>query len=203
MDTKLLVDAIVRQTTVLIAHLCTAAGVRAPLAHVADRGQARARRAYGAERAGAGGLCEGESRQRRRGLVMGKLAALVSVGWCSILACAGGDHGSPQDGDGSPQDTAAERARAEAAGVAPEQGAERQVVSKGDAAGSVEGSNTNWRPGGEPGPGGSKPRLPSPSPPSPVDPEDPESARADPPSAEPGAADGSSAASPSSAPAQL
>lgn len=37
MDTKLLVDAIVRQTTVLIAHLCTAAGVRAPLAHVADQ----------------------------------------------------------------------------------------------------------------------------------------------------------------------
>jgi hypothetical protein len=37
MDTKLLVDAIVRQTTVLIAHLCTAAGVRAPLAQVADQ----------------------------------------------------------------------------------------------------------------------------------------------------------------------
>jgi hypothetical protein len=37
MDTKLLVDAIVRQTTVLIAHLCTAAGVRAPLAQMADQ----------------------------------------------------------------------------------------------------------------------------------------------------------------------
>jgi hypothetical protein len=37
MDTKLLVDAVVRQTTVLIAHLCTAAGVRAPLAQVADQ----------------------------------------------------------------------------------------------------------------------------------------------------------------------
>ena len=37
MDTKLLVDAIVRQTTVLIAQLSTAAGVRAPLAHVADQ----------------------------------------------------------------------------------------------------------------------------------------------------------------------
>jgi hypothetical protein len=37
MDTKILVDAIVRQTTVLIAQLSTAAGVRAPLAHVADQ----------------------------------------------------------------------------------------------------------------------------------------------------------------------
>jgi len=35
-ETKLLVDAIVRQTTVLIAQLSTAAGIRAPLAHVAD-----------------------------------------------------------------------------------------------------------------------------------------------------------------------
>jgi hypothetical protein len=34
--TRLLIDAIVRQTTVLIAHLSTAAGIRAPLAHVAD-----------------------------------------------------------------------------------------------------------------------------------------------------------------------
>jgi hypothetical protein len=37
MDTKLLIDAIVRQTTVLIAQLSTAAGIRAPLAHVADQ----------------------------------------------------------------------------------------------------------------------------------------------------------------------
>jgi hypothetical protein len=37
MDVKLLIDAIVRQTTVLIAQLSTAAGVRAPLAHVADQ----------------------------------------------------------------------------------------------------------------------------------------------------------------------
>jgi hypothetical protein len=37
MNTRLLVDAIVRQTTVLIAELSTAAGIRAPLAHVADR----------------------------------------------------------------------------------------------------------------------------------------------------------------------
>src|SRR5262245_38056821 len=37
MNVKLLIDAIVRQTTVLIAQLSTAAGVRAPLAHVADR----------------------------------------------------------------------------------------------------------------------------------------------------------------------
>jgi len=37
MDTKILVDAIVRQTTVLIAQLSTAAGIRAPLAHVADQ----------------------------------------------------------------------------------------------------------------------------------------------------------------------
>lgn len=37
MNVKLLVDAIVRQTTVLIAQLSTAAGVRAPLAHLADQ----------------------------------------------------------------------------------------------------------------------------------------------------------------------
>jgi hypothetical protein len=37
MDVKLLIDAIVRQTTVLIAQLSTAAGIRAPLAHVADQ----------------------------------------------------------------------------------------------------------------------------------------------------------------------
>jgi hypothetical protein len=36
MDTKLLVDGIVRQTTLLIAQLSTAAGIRAPLAHLAD-----------------------------------------------------------------------------------------------------------------------------------------------------------------------
>lgn len=37
MNTKLLIDNIVRQTTVLIAELSTAAGVRAPLAHIADQ----------------------------------------------------------------------------------------------------------------------------------------------------------------------
>jgi hypothetical protein len=37
MNVKLLIDGIVRQTTVLIAQLSTASGVRAPLAHVADR----------------------------------------------------------------------------------------------------------------------------------------------------------------------
>ncbi len=37
MDAKVLIDAIVRQTTVLIAQLSTSAGIRAPLAHVADR----------------------------------------------------------------------------------------------------------------------------------------------------------------------
>lgn len=37
MDTKLLIDAIVQQTTVLIAQLSTAAGIRAPLARVADQ----------------------------------------------------------------------------------------------------------------------------------------------------------------------
>jgi hypothetical protein len=37
MNVKLLVDAIVRQTTVLIAQLSTNAGVRAPLAHLADQ----------------------------------------------------------------------------------------------------------------------------------------------------------------------
>lgn len=37
MNVKLLIDAIVQQTTVLIAQLSTAAGIRAPLAHVADR----------------------------------------------------------------------------------------------------------------------------------------------------------------------
>ncbi|HVU02830.1 MAG TPA: hypothetical protein VHE30_13815 [Polyangiaceae bacterium] len=36
MNGKLLIDAIVRQTTVLVAQLSTAAGIRAPLAHVAD-----------------------------------------------------------------------------------------------------------------------------------------------------------------------
>lgn len=37
MNVNALIDAIVRQTTVLIAHLATAAGVRAPLAHVANQ----------------------------------------------------------------------------------------------------------------------------------------------------------------------
>ena len=37
MDIKLLIDAIVRQTTVLIAQLATAGGFRAPLAHIADQ----------------------------------------------------------------------------------------------------------------------------------------------------------------------
>jgi len=37
MDVKLLIDAIMRQTTVLIAQLSTSAGIRAPLAHVADQ----------------------------------------------------------------------------------------------------------------------------------------------------------------------
>ena len=37
MDTRTLIDGIVRQTTVLIAQLSTAAGIRAPLAHVADQ----------------------------------------------------------------------------------------------------------------------------------------------------------------------
>jgi hypothetical protein len=36
-DVKLLIDSIVRQTTVLIAQLSTSAGIRAPLAHIADR----------------------------------------------------------------------------------------------------------------------------------------------------------------------
>jgi hypothetical protein len=37
MNTKFLVEGIMQQTTVLIAQLSTAAGIRAPLAHVADR----------------------------------------------------------------------------------------------------------------------------------------------------------------------
>jgi hypothetical protein len=37
MHPKLLIDAITRQTTVLIAQLSTSAGLRAPLAHVADQ----------------------------------------------------------------------------------------------------------------------------------------------------------------------
>jgi hypothetical protein len=37
MNVNLLIDAIVRQTTVLIAQLATTAGVRAPLAHTADQ----------------------------------------------------------------------------------------------------------------------------------------------------------------------
>jgi hypothetical protein len=36
MNGKLLIDAIMRQTTVLVAQLSTAAGIRAPLAHIAD-----------------------------------------------------------------------------------------------------------------------------------------------------------------------
>ena len=36
MNTTLLIDAIVRQTTVLIASLATASGQRAPLAHLAN-----------------------------------------------------------------------------------------------------------------------------------------------------------------------
>ncbi len=37
MNVTLLIDAIVRQTTVLIAHLATSAGMRAPLAHLANQ----------------------------------------------------------------------------------------------------------------------------------------------------------------------
>ncbi len=37
MNVKLLIDSIMRQTTVLIAELSTSAGVRAPLAHIADQ----------------------------------------------------------------------------------------------------------------------------------------------------------------------
>jgi hypothetical protein len=37
MDVKLLIDSIVRQTTVLIAQLSTSAGIRAPLSHIADQ----------------------------------------------------------------------------------------------------------------------------------------------------------------------
>lgn len=37
MDVKLLIDGIMRQTTVLIAQLSTSAGIRAPLSHVADQ----------------------------------------------------------------------------------------------------------------------------------------------------------------------
>ncbi len=36
MNAKLLIDAVVRQTTVLVAHLATSAGLRAPLAHIAN-----------------------------------------------------------------------------------------------------------------------------------------------------------------------
>jgi hypothetical protein len=37
MNVKLLIDAVVRQTTVLIAQMATAAGIRAPLSHVANQ----------------------------------------------------------------------------------------------------------------------------------------------------------------------
>jgi hypothetical protein len=37
MDLKLLIDGIVRQTTVLIAQISTSSGVRSPLAHLADQ----------------------------------------------------------------------------------------------------------------------------------------------------------------------
>ncbi len=36
MNAKLLIDAVVRQTTVLVAHLATSAGLRAPLGHIAN-----------------------------------------------------------------------------------------------------------------------------------------------------------------------
>lgn len=37
MQAQLIIDAMIRQQTILIAHLATAAGMRAPLAHVADQ----------------------------------------------------------------------------------------------------------------------------------------------------------------------
>jgi hypothetical protein len=37
MESRILIDSIVRQTTVLIAQLATSAGIRAPLAHLADQ----------------------------------------------------------------------------------------------------------------------------------------------------------------------
>lgn len=37
MNLKLLIDGVVRQTTVFIPQLSTASGVRSPLAHVADQ----------------------------------------------------------------------------------------------------------------------------------------------------------------------
>lgn len=37
MNVNLLIDAIVRQTTVLIAQVATAAGIRAPLSHMANQ----------------------------------------------------------------------------------------------------------------------------------------------------------------------
>ena len=37
METRIVIDAIVQQTTLLIAQLATSAGIRAPLAHLADQ----------------------------------------------------------------------------------------------------------------------------------------------------------------------
>ena len=37
MQAQILIDAMIRQHTILIAHLATAAGMRAPLAHIADQ----------------------------------------------------------------------------------------------------------------------------------------------------------------------
>lgn len=37
MDTRILIDSIVRQTTLLIAQLATSTGIRAPLSHIADQ----------------------------------------------------------------------------------------------------------------------------------------------------------------------
>ena len=37
MNSKILIDVLVRQTTILLAQLSTAAGIRAPLAHIADQ----------------------------------------------------------------------------------------------------------------------------------------------------------------------
>ena len=37
MQAQVMIDAMIRQQTILIAHLATAAGMRAPLAHIADQ----------------------------------------------------------------------------------------------------------------------------------------------------------------------
>lgn len=92
MRTQLLIDSIVRQTTVLIAQLATAGGFRAPLAHLAEqvfRDLARALHEQGR----GGAMKRGRLRSRSSSALFQSVVAAL------IAAC--GDPGGPQDGSES------------------------------------------------------------------------------------------------------